>query len=134
MVGSEGIIVLTVSLFLYPAESQQHLLLFHTNKGAFQFICWDTSGEEKFGSCCESFFREAHCAIIIFDGTSQVTYKNVPSWQRDLEKARGDIHIVLCENKADIKDGKVKAKYRSSDKKKNLQVLLPLNSLRNVIF
>ena len=134
MVGSEGIIVLTVGLFLYPAESQQHLLLFYTNKGAFQFICWDTSGEEKFGGCCESFFREAHCAIIMFDGTSQVTYKNVPSWQRDLEKARGDIYIVLCENKVDIKDGKVKAKYITSDEKKNLQVLLPLNSLRNVIF
>ena len=134
MVGSGGIIVLIVSLFLYPAELQRHPLLFHTNKGAFQFICWDTSGKEKFGGCCKSFYRGAHCAIIIFDGTSRVTYKNVPSWQKDLRKARGNIPIVLCENKVDIKDGKVKAKSIRFRKKKNLKVLLPLNSLRNVIF
>ena len=95
MVGCEGIIVLTVSLFLYPAESQQHLLVFYTNKGAFQFICWDTSGKEKFGGRCDSFYREAHCAIIMFDGTSRVTYKNMPIWRRDLVRVRENIPIVL---------------------------------------
>ena len=127
MVGSEGIIVLTVSLFLYPAESQLHPLMFYTNKGAIQFICKDTSGEEKFGGLCESFYREAHCAIIMFDSTSRVTYKNVPIWCRDLVRVRGNIPIVLCENK-------VKTRSTAFLTDTDLQVLLPLNSLRNVIF
>ena len=127
MVGSEGIIVLTVSLFLYPAESQLHQLMFYTNKGTIQFICKDTSGEEKFGDLCESFYREAHCAIIMFAGTSRVTYKDVPIWRRDLVRVRGNIPIVLCENK-------VKTRSTAFLTDTDLQVLLPLNSQRNVIF
>ena len=136
MVGSEGIIiiVLTVSLFLCPAESQVHPLVFYTNKGAIQFICWDTSAEEKFGGLCDSYYIQAHCAIIMFDCTSRVTYKNVPNWHKDLVRVCGNIPIVLCGNKVDIKDRKVKAKSITFHKKKNLQVLLLVNSLRNVIF
>lgn len=62
------------------------------------------------------------CAIIMFDVTSRVTYKNVPNWHRDLVRVCENIPIVLCGNKVDVKDRKVKAKAIVFHRKKNLQV------------
>ena len=58
----------------------------------------------------------------MFDVTSRVTYKNVPNWHRDLTRVCENIPIVLCGNKVDIKDRKVKAKSIVFHRKKNLQV------------
>ena len=133
MGGFEGLIVLTVSLFLYPATLgvEVHPLVFYTNRGAIQFNCWDTAGQEKFGGLRDGYYIQGQCAIIMFDVTSRVTYKNVPSWHRDLVRVCENIPIVLCGNKVDIKDRKVKAKSITFHRKKNLQVLLPANFLRN---
>lgn len=43
------------------------------------------------------------CAIIMFDVTSRITYKNVPNWHRDLVRVCENIPIVLCGNKVDVK-------------------------------
>jgi len=55
------------------------------------------------------------------DVTSRVTYKNVPNWHRDLVRVCENVPIVLCGNKVDIKDRKVKAKSIVFHRKKNLQ-------------
>lgn len=57
----------------------------------------------------------------MFDVTSRVTYKNVHSWHRDLVRVCEGIPIVLCGNKVDVKDRKVKAKSITFHRKKNLQ-------------
>ena len=57
----------------------------------------------------------------MFDVTSRVTYKNVPNWHRDLVRVWEGIPTVLCGNKVDIKDKKVKAKSIVFHRKKNLQ-------------
>ena len=59
----------------------------------------------------------------MFDVTSRVTYKNVPNWHRDLTRVCENVPIVLCGNKVDIKDRKVKAKIITFHRKKNLQVI-----------
>lgn len=46
---------------------------------------------------------QGQCAIIMFDVTSRITYKNVPNWHRDLVRVCENIPIVLCGNKVDIK-------------------------------
>lgn len=75
----------------------------------------------------------------MFDVTSRITYKNVPNWHReptfqkmqesyDLMRPTGDlvrvceqVPIVLCGNKVDVKERKVKAKAITFHRKKNLQ-------------
>ncbi|CAM9274814.1 unnamed protein product [Ectocarpus sp. 8 AP-2014] len=57
----------------------------------------------------------------MFDVTSRITYKNVPNWHRDLTRVCEHIPIVLCGNKVEIKDRKVKAKQITFHRKKNLQ-------------
>ncbi|XP_041087983.1 GTP-binding nuclear protein Ran isoform X2 [Polyodon spathula] len=101
-----------------------HPLLFHTNRGAVKFNVWDTAGQEKFGGLRDGYYIQAQCAVIMFDVTSRVTYKNVPNWHRDLVRVCENIPIVLCGNKVDIKERKVKAKSIVFHRKKNLQPFL----------
>lgn len=57
----------------------------------------------------------------MFDVTSRITYKNVPNWYRDLTRVCDNIPIVLCGNKVEIKERKVRAKQITFHRKKNLQ-------------
>ncbi|KAJ3290873.1 ras-domain-containing protein [Rhizoclosmatium globosum] len=98
-----------------------HPLTFHTNFGAICFNTWDTYGQEKFGGLRDGYYIQGQCAIIMFDVTSRITYKNVPNWHRDLVRVCENIPIVLCGNKVDIKERKVKAKTITFHRKKNLQ-------------
>lgn len=64
---------------------------------------------------------QGQCAIIMFDVTSRMTYKNVPNWFRDIEHVCEKIPIVICGNKVDIKDRKMRARNINFHRKKNLQ-------------
>uniref|UniRef100_A0A7S1GL86 GTP-binding nuclear protein n=1 Tax=Cyclophora tenuis TaxID=216820 RepID=A0A7S1GL86_CYCTE len=57
----------------------------------------------------------------MFDVTSCITYKNVPIWHRDITRVCNDIPIVLCGNKVNVKDRKVKAKQITFHRKKHMQ-------------
>jgi len=77
--------------------------------------------QEKFGGLRDGYYIQGQAAIIMFDVTSRITYKNVPNWHRDLVRVCEGIPIVLTGNKVDIKDRKVKAKQITFHRKKNLQ-------------
>ncbi|EGD93397.1 GTP-binding nuclear protein [Trichophyton mentagrophytes] len=98
-----------------------HPLKFQTNLGAIKFDVWDTAGQEKFGGLRDGYYINGQCGIIMFDVTSRITYKNVPSWHRDLVRVCENVPIVLCGNKVDVKERKVKAKTITFHRKKNLQ-------------
>lgn len=86
-----------------------------------RFYCWDTAGQEKFGGLRDGYYIHGQCAIIMFDVTSRLTYKNVPTWHRDLTRVCQNIPIVLCGNKVDVKNRQVKPKQVTFHRKKNLQ-------------
>jgi len=98
-----------------------HPLGFHTNYGEIVFDVWDTAGQEKFGGLRDGYYINGQCGIIMFDVTGRITYKNVPNWHRDLVRVCENVPIVLCGNKVDIKERKVKAKSITFHRKKNLQ-------------
>lgn len=98
-----------------------HPLRFYTNLGQIVFNCWDTAGQEKFGGLRDGYYIGGQAAIIMFDVTGRVTYRNVPHWYRDLTRVCEAIPIVLCGNKVDVKDRKVKPKEIHFHRKKNLQ-------------
>merc|ERR1712154_742193 len=97
-----------------------HPLGVTTNCGPLKFNVWDTAGQEKFGGLRDGYYIQGQCAIIMFDVTSRITYRNVPNWHRDLTRVCENIPIVLCGNKVEIKDRK-KAKQITFHRKKNLQ-------------
>ena len=125
--------VLYIGLFLYPETLgvEVHPLVFYTNRGAIQFNCWDTAGQEKFGYLRDGFYIQSQCAIIMFDVTSRTTYNDVSRWHGDLVSVCEDIPIVICGNKVDVGDHQVKAKSITFHRMKNSQVLLLVNLLRN---
>lgn len=94
---------------------------FTTNFGEIKFEVWDTAGQEKFGGLRDGYYINGQCGIIMFDVTSRITYKNVPNWHRDLIRVCENIPVVLCGNKVDVKERKVKAKSITFHRKKNLQ-------------
>ena len=94
---------------------------FYTNRGQIRFFCWDTAGQEKLGGLRDGYYIHGNCAIIMFDVTSRLTYKNVPTWYRDLTRVCHSIPIVLCGNKVDVKQRQVKAKMVTFHRRKNLQ-------------
>lgn len=98
-----------------------HPLKFYSNRGPLVFNIWDTAGQEKFGGLRDGYYIQGQAAIVMFDVTSRLTYKNVPNWHRDLIRVCDNIPIVLVGNKVDIKDRKVKAKQITFHRKKNLQ-------------
>ena len=59
----------------------------------------DTAGQEKFGGLRDGYYINGECGIIMFDVTSRITYKNVPTWHRDLTRVCENIPIVLVGNK-----------------------------------
>ena len=98
-----------------------HPLTFFTNRGKICFNCWDTAGQEKFGGLRDGYYIQGNCAIIMFDVTSKMTYKNVPNWHRDIVRVCDNIPIVLVGNKVDCSDRQVKARQITFHRKKNLQ-------------
>lgn len=55
-------------------------------------------------------YTGARACIIMFDVTDPQTYKDVFTWQNIISKSCPNIPIVICGNKADLKDRKVHPK------------------------
>ncbi|EPR78465.1 GTP binding protein [Spraguea lophii 42_110] len=86
---------------------------FYTNDGRrIIFDVWDTAGQEVNAVLNDVYYLEAKGAIIMFDVTSRITHKNVNNWLARLNAITTGEHekipIILCGNKVDIKDRKVK--------------------------
>jgi small GTP-binding protein len=102
-------------------------LTFSTTRGLLTFEIWDTAGQERFGGLREGYYIEAQCAIIMFDLTSLVSYRSVPSWHRDLVRTCPGIPVVLVGNKADLPERAISAKHISFHRKHEMNSFeLPL--------
>lgn len=86
---------------------------------------WDVSGQSNSGPLLNEILNGAHCAIILFDVMSRITFCNVLIWYRDIVNACGpEIPIVVLGNKIDMPARKIKPglppmKLPSSVKVKN---------------
>lgn len=98
-----------------------HPLRFDTNYGPMTFNVWDTAGQEKFGGLRDGYYIKGQCAIMMFDVTSRITYKNIPNWYRDISRVCENVPMVLVGNKVDVKDRQIKARQIQFHRKRNLQ-------------
>ena len=98
-----------------------HPMVFCTSRGKIRFQVWDTAGQEKLSCLRDGYYIGAHCAIIMFDVCSRVTYKNVTKWYKELTRVCEGIPIVLVGNKVDVADRKVKARQILFPRKHGIQ-------------
>ena len=96
-------------------------IIFYTNLGPIKILLRDIAGQEKLGGLRDAYYIGANAAIIMFDVTTRITYKNVPKWYKDVTRICDNIPIVLAGNKVDEKERKVRARNITFHRKKNLQ-------------
>lgn len=60
------------------------------------------AGPEKFGSLRDGYYVNAKYAIIAFELTSRCSYKNLPSWIRDVKRVSPQCEIIIVGTKSDL--------------------------------
>lgn len=65
---------------------------------------WDTAGQERFRAITNAYYRGAVGAIIVFDITKILTFKNVDRWLNEMKRfLSNNIPVLLLGNKVDLK-------------------------------
>ncbi|OHT15498.1 small GTP-binding protein [Tritrichomonas foetus] len=66
---------------------------------------WDTAGQEIFRSITQSYYRESHCAIIVYDISNANSFSKLSDWIRNVrDLAPADCTIAIVGNKSDLSD------------------------------
>ena len=68
---------------------------------------WDTAGQETFRSITRSYYRNAACALVVYDIGNRQSFENIPTWIADVQKVSPLIRLVLVGNKKDTPDRQV---------------------------
>ncbi|CAB11737.1 GTP-binding protein ypt5 [Schizosaccharomyces pombe] len=64
---------------------------------------WDTAGQERYKSLAPMYYRNANCAIVVYDITQAASLEKAKSWIKELQRqAPEGIVIALAGNKLDL--------------------------------
>jgi small GTP-binding protein len=77
------------------------------NNREIKLQIWDTSGQERFRSITQNFFRNADGIAVVFDVTNKTTFDHVKNWLSDIQAIDSNIKIILVGNKIDLEDQRV---------------------------
>ncbi len=68
-----------------------------------KFEIWDTAGQERYKSLAPMYYRNANCAVVVYDITQPSSLDKARAWIRELQRqADPNIIIALAGNKADL--------------------------------
>ncbi|KAG8881149.1 GTP-binding protein of the rab/ypt [Tulasnella sp. 331] len=70
-----------------------------------KFEIWDTAGQERYKarSLAPMYYRNANCAVVVYDITQTASLQKAKTWIRELQRqADPNILIYLCGNKLDL--------------------------------
>ena len=66
---------------------------------------WDTAGQEKFKAIVGNYYKDAQCAIVVYDITAEESFEAARNWIEEVkEKAPEGVIIHLCGSKSDLED------------------------------
>ena len=57
-------------------------------------MIWDTVGQERYRAIGHSYYRGAHCALLVYDITNRESFESIRSWLAELQ-SMADENIVL---------------------------------------
>ncbi|KAK9461468.1 ras family-domain-containing protein [Lipomyces oligophaga] len=70
-----------------------------------KFEIWDTAGQERYKSLAPMYYRNANCAVVVYDITQAASLDKAKSWVKELQRqANENIIIALAGNKLDLSD------------------------------
>ncbi|CAH0056573.1 unnamed protein product [Clonostachys solani] len=69
-----------------------------------KFEIWDTAGQERYKSLAPMYYRNANCAVVVYDITqSKASLDKAKAWVKELQRqANENIIIALAGNKLDL--------------------------------
>lgn len=68
-----------------------------------KFEIWDTAGQERYKSLAPMYYRNANCAVVVYDITQAASLEKAKSWVKELQRqADPNIVIALAGNKYDL--------------------------------
>ena len=72
------------------------------------FDIWDTAGQEKYRSLAKIFYKDAKAVILVYDVTSEKSFKELKDYWYEQIKQLGskDIIIAIAANKSDLYEEK----------------------------
>lgn len=82
---------------------------------------WDTSGQERFRSLTQNFFRNANGVLFVYDITEKKSFDNIKEWMNVSQNTESDFKSLIVGNKCDLEDERKVSKealQKFSDKKK----------------
>ncbi|XP_074581718.1 ras-related protein RABF1-like isoform X2 [Curcuma longa] len=72
-----------------------------------KFEIWDTAGQERYASLAPLYYRGAAVAVVVYDITSEETFRKAKYWVKELQKhASPGIVMALVGNKADLEENR----------------------------
>ncbi|KAF9950230.1 GTP-binding protein of the rab/ypt [Mortierella alpina] len=68
-----------------------------------KFEIWDTAGQERYKSLAPMYYRNANCAVVVYDITQVSSLDKAKAWVKELQRqADPNIVIALAGNKSDL--------------------------------
>ena len=68
---------------------------------------WDTAGQERFRTITKAYYRGAMGVLLVYDVTSEKSFKQIQGWINLIKKhAESDVCVLLVANKCDAVDSK----------------------------
>lgn len=69
------------------------------------YLVWDTAGQERYSSVTPSYMRDARVMVVVFDVTSDESWKSVPHWIHIArENGPKAVPVLVVGNKAEEAD------------------------------
>jgi len=68
----------------------------------------DTSGQERFRSINESYYKKADCCLLVYDITNKKTFDECKYYSKEIkERCQKNVKVILLGNKTDLEDKRV---------------------------
>ena len=84
------------------AYQQQNIVL--NNGTKMKLHIWDTSGQDRFRSMTNLYYRDAQVAILTYDITNESSFNSIEFWIKELRYKVENENMILClvGNKCDV--------------------------------
>lgn len=81
-----------------------------------KFEIWDTAGQERYKSLAPMYYRNANCAVVVYDVTQASSLDKAKAWVKELQRqANENIVIALAGNKLDLASSKRAIETRDAE-------------------
>ena len=78
--------------------------IINVGKGKVRLQIGDTSGQERFRSITQNFYRNADGILFVYDVTNRESFSHIKDWLMDSQVEDSDIKRILVGNKIDLED------------------------------